>query len=298
MGDETIKPVRKAVIPVAGLGSRFLPATKALAKEAFPVVDRPAIQYAVEEAEAAGITQILFVSTPEKSALLRHFEQNLSLEGQLEAAGKAGIVTKLRATNREPGIIQEVYQNTANGLGDAVLHARDWVGDEPFAVLLPDDIFLEPESGGKRCMQELVEIYNEVGGNVIAVEDVSAEDTARYGIVDIEADKGNIVSIKGLVEKPDPSKAPSRTAIMGRYVVLPKVFDHLAKGIRGAGNEIQLTDALASMIGAHPFHGVRYTGDRFDCGTIPGYIHALAAIGLRHPEYKKQTRELLKTLNL
>jgi len=286
-----LKPLRKAVLPVAGLGTRFLPATKATAKEMLPVVDRPLIQYAVDEARAAGIEQFCFITGRGKTAIVEHFDVAYELERTLEMRGKARELAELRAQQQEPGSIMTVRQQVPLGLGHAIWCARSFIADEPFAILLPDDLMQCDIS----CTAQLAEAYRETGGNVVAVEEVPMERVNKYGVIDIEKDMGRLVSVKGLVEKPPIEEAPSNLTIIGRYVLMPEVITHLAKMEKGAGGEIQLTDGMAKLIGHQPFHGVRYEGRRFDCGDKIGFLEAQIAFALKRPEMAAQVREFLKT---
>ena len=285
------KPLRKAVLPVAGLGTRFLPATKATAKEMLPVVDRPLIQYAVDEARAAGIEQFCFVTGRGKTAIVEHFDVAYELERTLEARGKARELGQLRAEQLDPGCITTTRQQVPLGLGHAIWCARSFIGDEPFAILLPDDLMQCDVS----CTAQLAEAYRETGGNVVAIEEVPMERVNRYGVIDVDQDMGRLVSIKGLVEKPPIEEAPSNLTIIGRYVLMPEVIGHLAKMEKGAGGEIQLTDSMARLIGHQPFHGLRYKGKRFDCGDKLGYLEAQIAFALQRPEMAAQVRTFLKS---
>jgi UTP--glucose-1-phosphate uridylyltransferase len=284
-----LKPLRKAVLPVAGLGTRFLPATKAMAKEMLPVVDKPLIQYAVEEARAAGIEQFCFITGRGKVALVEHFDIAYELERTLEARNKQAELATLKETSVEPGSLVTVRQQVPLGLGHAIWCARAFVGDDPFAILLPDDLMLCERS----CMAQLADAYRETGGNVVAIEEVPRERVNRYGVLDVAEDKGRLVSVKGLVEKPPVDKAPSNLTIIGRYVLMPEVMQHLARQERGAGGEIQLTDSMAKLIGVQPFHGVRYEGRRFDCGDKAGWLEAQIAFALRRPELAPAVRAFL-----
>jgi UTP--glucose-1-phosphate uridylyltransferase len=286
-----VKALRKAVLPVAGLGTRFLPATKAMAKEMLPVVDKPLIQYAVDEARAAGIEQFCMITGRGKTALVEHFDIAYEVEAVLRERNKLAEIAMLREAQLPPGAIVTVRQQEPLGLGHAIWCARAFVGDDPFAILLPDDLILADVP----CTQQLAQAYRETGGNVVAVAEVPAQHTHRYGILDIGADDGRLVEVKGLVEKPKPEDAPSNLSIIGRYVLLPDVIEHLAKMQRGAGNEVQLTDGMAKMIGNTPFHGLRYEGRRFDCGDKIGFLEAQIAFALRRPEMADAVRTFLKT---
>ncbi len=285
-----LKPLKKAVLPVAGLGTRFLPATKALAKEMLPVVDKPLIQYAIEEARAAGIEQFCFITGRGKTSIVEHFDVAFELERTLEERGKTDTLAELRANALEPGSLVTVRQQVPMGLGHAIWCARAFIGDDPFAILLPDDLMLCEVSATK----QLADAYRETGGNVVAIEEVPRERVNRYGVLDVAEDKGRLVSVKGLVEKPSPEKAPSNLTIIGRYVLMPEVIVHLARMERGAGGEVQLTDGMASLIGTQPFHGLRYEGRRFDCGDKAGFLEAQIAFALKRPDMAPAVREFLK----
>jgi UTP--glucose-1-phosphate uridylyltransferase len=286
-----LKKLRKAVLPVAGLGTRFLPATKALAKEMLPVVDKPLIQYAVEEARAAGIEQFCFVTGRGKTALVEHFDVAFELEATLRARGKTEALADLDAMRIDPGSLLTVRQQVPHGLGHAIWCARAFIAGEPFAILLPDDLILSDTP----CMEQLANAHRQTGGNVVAVCDVPREHTDRYGILKIGADDGKLVEVRGLVEKPAPREAPSTLSIIGRYILLPEVIAHLEKMERGAGDEIQLTDGMAKLIGHQPFHGLRYEGTRFDCGNKIGYLEAQIAFALKRPDMAEAVRGFLKT---
>jgi UTP--glucose-1-phosphate uridylyltransferase len=288
----THPPVRKAVFPVAGLGTRFLPATKTLPKEMLPLVDRPLIQNAVEEARAAGIEEFVFVSSRGKGVLEDHFDISPELIGTLEARGKKAEIEIVRQTVIDPGHLFATRQHRPLGLGHAVWCAHQVIGREPFAILLPDDVVLSERA----CLAQMIDVYNEVGGNVVAVVDVPREHTNRYGILDISSDDGRIAAIKGLVEKPDPSVAPSTLSIIGRYILQPEVFDFLGQGVTGAGGEIQLTDSMAKLIGVQPFHGYRFEGKRYDCGDKVGFIEANVAFALARPDIGPKVRTALEAL--
>ena len=269
------KPVNKAVFPMAGLGTRFLPVTRAIPKEMLPVVDKPLVQWAVEEAASAGIEKFIFVTAPGKEAIEAHFGPTPVLDHALEEKGKTGLCEGSRALTELGARITCVLQPEPLGLGHAVWCTREQVGDEPFAVLLPDDMIL----GKTPCLQQMMAAYGEVGGNVVAVENVPRKHTNRYGIVDpgdgmVSEETGALVPVKGLVEKPEPAKAPSTLSVIGRYILQPQVFEHLDRKTRGVDEEIQLTDALAKMIDTLPFHGLRFSGERFDCGDKIGYLKA------------------------
>src|ERR1700756_4087840 len=284
------KPVRKAVFPVAGLGTRFLPATKAMPKEMLPIVDKPLIHYAVEEAKAAGIEQFFFVTSRGKSAIDDHFDRAFELEATLRDRGKEDVLAELEARLPEPGQIAYTRQQIPLGLGHAVWCARDLVGDEPFAVLLADDLMVCDVP----CLAQMVEAYEETGGNLVAIIEVPRADTKRYGVLDVISDDGRLVQARGVVEKPDPAQAPSTLTIIGRYIIQPEVFGHLARAEPGSGGEIQLTDALERLIhDGQAFHGLRFEGNRFDCGDKLGFLEATVALGLQHPDLGPGLRIIL-----
>lgn len=284
--------VRKAVFPVAGLGTRFLPATKVIAKEMLPVVDKPIIQYAVEEAAAAGIEYFIFITGRGKSVLVDHFDHAPELEALLDSRGKEEELESLLASMPEPGRVAAVRQQEPLGLGHAVWCARANLGNEPFAVLLPDELLMSDPP----CLKQLINVHEKVGGNVVAVTEVPQEQTNRYGILDVESDDGKVAKAKGMVEKPDPASAPSRLANIGRYILDPAVFHHLDKKIKGAGGEIQLTDAIDATTDTIPLHGVRFEGDRFDCGDKVGFLTANIAFALKRPEMADRVREAVGAL--
>lgn len=284
------KPVRKAVFPVAGLGTRFLPATKVMPKEMLPLVDRPLIQHAIDEARDAGIEEFIFVTGRAKEMLEEHFDYQPELMATLESRGKSDLLDKIKSTALPEGSLFLTRQPRPLGLGHAIWCAKKLVGDEPFAILLPDDVVLAQRG----CMSQMIDTYNKVGGNMVAVMDVPREQTASYGILDIRSDDGKLVDVKGLVEKPKPENAPSTLSIIGRYILQPDVFNHLATFEKGAGGEIQLTDAMAKLIGKQPFHGIRYDGQRYDCGSRIGFIEANIAFSLQDPEIGANVREILK----
>ncbi len=276
----TYPRVRKAVFPVAGLGTRFLPATKAMAKEMLTVLDRPLIQHAVDEAARAGIEQFIFVNGRGKHAIDDHFDLAFELDRTLELRGKTVELGRSRDMVPAPGNVISVRQQQPLGLGHAVWCARRAVGGEPFAVFLPDDLVL----GDDPCIGQLIRLHERTGGNVVAVQDVPREHAGRYGVIDAGEDDGRAVEVRGLVEKPEPAVSPSTLAIIGRYVLLPEIFERLEERRPTAAGEIQLTDAMARMIDHAPFHGLRFTGTRFDCGTKLGFLQANLAYGLRDPD--------------
>ncbi|NNC73302.1 MAG: UTP--glucose-1-phosphate uridylyltransferase GalU [Sphingomonadaceae bacterium] len=285
-----MKPVRKAVFPVGGLGTRFLPATKAIPKEMLPVVDRPLIQYAVDEAREAGIEEMIFVTGRGKSAIEDHFDIAFELEKTMSERGKA--TDAIEGTRFAPGAVSYVRQQDPIGLGHAVWCARHIVGDEPFAIFLADELMI----GQPGCMKQMVEAYEKTGGNIVCSYEVPADQTHKYGVIDPGSDDGRLVEVKGLVEKPEQGSAPSNLMIPGRYILQPDVMRVLEDQGRGAGNEIQLTDAMAQMIGKQPFHALRFTGDRFDCGSKAGFINAQIALALRHDDIADRVRAFIAEL--
>lgn len=286
------KPVRKIVLPVAGLGTRFLPATKAIPKEMLPVVDKPVIQYAVEEAVAAGIDQIIFVTGRGKAALEDHFDHAFELEAILQGRGKTATLEQLVDGMFKPGNVMYTRQQQPMGLGHAIWCARRMIGDEPFAVSLPDMLTHGPRS----CLQDLVSVYEEKGGNVVALKETNPEETEKYGIAKLGAENGDVVEVAGLVEKPKPADAPSNLYLLGRYILQPDIFDLLEKQERGAGNEIQLTDSMAKLIGRQPFHGHVFRGSVFDCGDKVGFLHANVALGFEREDIRPRLEPLLRAL--
>ncbi|UZK69499.1 UTP--glucose-1-phosphate uridylyltransferase GalU [Sphingomonas sp. S1-29] len=284
------KPLRKAVFPVGGLGTRFLPATKAIPKEMMPVVDRPLIQYAVDEAIEAGIEQMIFVTGRGKSAIEDHFDIAYELEATMKARGKS--LDILDATRLTPGNVAYVRQQEPMGLGHAVWCARDIVGDEPFAIFLADELMV----GQPGCMKQMVDAYNRVGGNVVCGYEVPEDETDRYGIVEPGAVDGQLVEVKSLVEKPKLGTAPSNLMIPGRYILQPEVMRILETQEAGAGNEIQLTDAMAQLIGKQPFHAFKFGGDRYDCGDKAGYIQANLALAVARDDIGPKVRAFAKQL--
>lgn len=276
------KRVKKAIFPVAGLGTRFLPATKALSKEMFPVVDKPLIQYALEEAREAGIEEYIFVTGGSNSTIQDHFGRSYELEKILIENNKSELVEEIKSWVPDPSQISYVRQQKALGLGHAVWCARNNIGDEPFAVLLADDLVLSNPG----CLAQMMEVYAKVKGNVVAIEEVSIEKVNRYGVLDIESEDGVVVKAKGLVEKPNPEVAPSNLSIIGRYILQPDVFRKLDNQEKGAGNEVQLTDAIADTLNDIPFYGFKFAGKRFDCGSRLGYLEANLAYALERPSMK------------
>lgn len=286
------KPVRKVVFPVAGLGTRFLPATKVLPKEMLTLLDRPLMQHAVEEAAEAGIEDFIFVISNGKETLTQHFDDAPALLETLQKKGKTDLAAKVTSCTIKKDNAFIAHQSEPLGLGHAVWCAREAVGNEPFAVVLPDDVILH-ERG---CLAQMVEQYNQTGGNLVAVEEVAPQDTSKYGILKIASERGPLVEIAGLVEKPAPEVAPSRLGITGRYILQPEIFAILDRKETGAGGEIQLTDAMAKLLGVQPFHGFRFAGKRFDCGSKTGFIQANIAYALKDPEIGGEIRKFLSSL--
>jgi len=280
-----IKKVTKAIFPVAGMGTRFLPATKSIPKEIMTLVDRPLIQYAIDEARAAGIRDFIFVTSRGKSALEDYFDHSPEMENTLRRAGKTELLEILRDTNMDSGAIAYVRQNRALGLGHAVWCARRLIGNEPFAVLLPDDVI----AAEKPCLQQMVEAYGETGGNMVAAMEVSPEKASSYGMLDVAEDMGAIVRVKGMVEKPKAEDAPSNLAVIGRYILSPQVLINLNRAKQGAGGEIQLTDAIAAEAdGPDQVYGFRFRGQRYDCGSKAGFLQATVAFGLARADLRDE----------
>ncbi|MBC7674692.1 MAG: UTP--glucose-1-phosphate uridylyltransferase GalU [Rhodoferax sp.] len=280
-----VKKVTKAVFPVAGQGTRFLPATKSIPKEIMTLVDRPLIQYAIDEARAAGIKEFIFVTSRGKSALEDYFDHSPELESTLKRQGKTELLEVLRDTNMDSGAIAYVRQNRPMGLGHAVWCARRLIGNEPFAVLLPDDVI----ASDKACLQQMIEAYSQTGGNMVAAMEVPPEKASSYGVLDIGEDMGSIVQAKGMVEKPKPEDAPSNLAVIGRYILTPEVLTNLNRMKQGAGGEIQLTDAIAEEIKTNNnVYGFRFRGQRYDCGSKAGFLQATVAFGLERPDLRDE----------
>ncbi len=291
-----MKTIRKAVFPVAGLGSRFLPATKAQPKEMLPIVDKPLIQYAVEEAVAAGITEMIFITGRNKRAIEDHFDKAYELEAELEAAGKQKLLDFVQ--NVIPKHITCIYirQSAPLGLGHAVLCARSVIGDEPFAVILADD-FMDVEGDTPAVLKQMTDVFAYEGCSVLAVHDVAREHTKQYGIVSASSYRPDLELVDGIVEKPKPEDAPSTLAVVGRYVLSPKIFDFLEDLGTGAGGEIQLTDGIAALMKAERVLAYRYTGTRYDCGSKLGYLKAMVAMGMKHPETGTEFKQFLDELH-
>ena len=290
MSTPTRKPIRKAVFPVAGLGTRFLPATKAIPKEMLPIIDRPLIQYAVDEAREAGIEQLIFVTGRGKTAIVEHFDMAFELETTMKERDKT--LEVLEPTRIQPGNLVAVRQQVPLGLGHAIWCARAIVGDEPFAIFLPDELMI----GQPGCMKQMVDAYEELGGNLISVLEVPEEEVSSYGVIAPGARNGAITEVKGLVEKPKREAAPSNLIISGRYILQPEVMRVLESQEKGAGGEIQLTDAMARMIGQQPFHAVTFAGRRFDCGSKAGFVEATLALALERDDMGADVRAMARRL--
>lgn len=285
------KKITKAVFPVAGLGTRFLPATKSVPKEIMTLVDKPLIQYAIDEAREAGIEEFIFVTSRGKSALEDYFDESPALEASLEAKGKDELLEILRETNMPSGQIAYIRQHRARGLGHAVWCARRLISpDESFAVILPDDVI----SGETSCLKQMVEAHQETGGSMVAAMEVPTSKTSSYGILDIQEDMGSLVSVKGMVEKPAADVAPSNLAVIGRYILTPDVLKNLEKTESGAGGEIQLTDAIAQeIVDGRGVYGYRFQGERFDCGSKAGFLQATVAFALERADLRDELRLFL-----
>jgi len=286
--------VTKAIFPVAGLGTRFLPATKSVPKEIMTLVDRPLIQYAIDEARAAGIEDFIFVTARGKSALEDYFDVSPELEAELERAGKTELLDVLQATNMDSGTIAYLRQHKALGLGHAVACARKLIGDEPFAVMLPDDVI----DSTTPCLQQMVEAYQETGGAMVATMEVSPEQASLYGVLDVSEQNGPISRVKGMVEKPAAGQAPSNLVVIGRYILTPQVLDNLEHVQRGAGGEYQLTDAIAAEISAgRDVYGYRFDGQRYDCGSKAGFLQATVAFALARHDLRDEFSDFLADLH-
>ena len=273
----------KAIFPVAGLGTRFLPATKSVPKEIMTLVDRPLVQYAIDEARAAGIKEFIFVTSRGKGALEDYFDHAPVLEQELRKAGKTELLEILKSTNMDSGEIAYVRQHKALGLGHAVWCARRLIGNEPFAVILPDDVI----AAETPCLQQMVDAHAQTGGNIVAAMEVPPAQAGAYGILDVAEDMGALFSVRGMVEKPDPAQAPSNLAVIGRYILNPSVLRHLNRAKSGTGGEIQLTDAIAADIAdGNPVHGYRFRGQRFDCGSKAGFLQATVAFALARDDLR------------
>jgi UTP--glucose-1-phosphate uridylyltransferase len=289
-----IKQIRTAVFPVAGRGTRFLPATKASPKEMLPVVDKPLIQYAVEEALAAGATRLVFITGASKRAIEDHFDTDAELEKLLDSQGKSDLADSLRSVLPKSATCIYIRQPAPLGLGHAVLCAQPAVGFEPFFVHLADDLIDAP----KPCLKQMAEAYYEKLGSILGVEEVAASETDKYGIVDTGGSKDKIAVINAIVEKPKPAKAPSNLAVVGRYLLTPKIFEHLEQIGSGAGGEIQLTDGIARLREEEPIYAFRFAGKRYDCGSKLGYLQATVEYGMKHPKLGAQFKAYLQELKL
>lgn len=279
------RKVTKAIFPVAGLGTRFLPATKSVPKEIMTLVDRPLIQYAIDEARAAGIKEFIFVTSRGKSALEDYFDHAPDLESSLRKSGKTELLEVLKNTNMDSGAIAYMRQHKPLGLGHAVWCARRLVGNEPFAVILPDDVI----AAEKPCLQQMVETYAETGGSMVAAMEVPADRTSSYGVLDVKSQNGPVVSVQGMVEKPPAGQAPSNLAVIGRYILSPKIFQNLNKVEKGAGGELQLTDAIAMELNeGRDVFGYRFQGQRYDCGSKAGYLQAMVAFALARDDLRDE----------
>ena len=282
--------VTKAVFPVAGMGTRFLPATKSIPKEILTLVDRPLIQYAIDEAREAGITEFIFVTSRGKGALEDYFDRAPELESSLKAKNKTELLNVLEETNMESGAIAYVRQNRALGLGHAVWCARNLIGDEPFAVLLPDDVI----AADKPCLKQMVEAYGETGGNMVAAMEVPEDKISAYGVLDVNTSISPAMKVKGMVEKPAQGTAPSNLAAIGRYILSPQILKNLDGQGLGAGGEVQLTDAIAKEIKqSNNVYGYRFAGQRFDCGTKAGFLQATVAFGLARDELRDELEDYI-----
>lgn len=287
------RKVTKAIFPVAGLGTRFLPATKSVPKEIMTLVDRPLIQYAIDEAREAGIKEFIFVTSRGKGALEDYFDHSPELENTLRKAGKTDLLAELKKTNMDSGAIAYIRQHKALGLGHAVWCARRLIGNEPFAVMLPDDVI----AGETPCLKQMVEAYAETGGNMVAAMEVPAAKTSSYGILDVKEDNGACVTVKGMVEKPAQGEAPSNLAVIGRYILSPSVLRNLNQIKSGSGGEIQLTDAIAQDIAQFDnVYGYRFRGQRYDCGSKAGFLQATVAFGLSRPDLSEELAEFLEDM--
>ena len=284
-------PIRKAIFPVGGLGTRFLPATKSMPKEMLPIVDKPLIQYAVEEAREAGIEEFIFVTGRGKTAIEDHFDHAYELQTMLKSRHRGEALAMVKATIPGPGQIAYTRQLEPLGLGHAVWCARNFVGMEPVAVLLADDLIL----GKTGCLKEMIEAYNDVGGNMVAVMEVPDVDISSYGVIAPGTIQGRLIEVRGLVEKPPAAEAPSNLAVVGRYILQPSVFEDLGRFERGAGGEIQLTDSLARQLGSGPFNGFRFAGRRFDCGSKVGFLEANIAYALDRDDMRDDVSRILKS---
>ena len=285
--------IRKAIFPVGGLGTRFLPATKSMPKEMLPIVDKPLIQYAVEEAIEAGIEEFIFVTGRGKSAIEDHFDHAYELQEMLEKRNETFALKVVKDSIPKPGQIAYTRQLEPLGLGHAIWCARNFVGSEPVAVLLADDLILSE----KGCLKQMIEAYDEIGGNMLAVMEVKNEQTSSYGIITPGAVENSLIEVLGLIEKPEPAKAPSNLAIIGRYILQPSIFDDLGRFEFGAGGEIQLTDSIAQQVGLETINGFKFNGRRFDCGNKVGFLEANIAYALNREDLRDPIQQFIKTLS-
>lgn len=291
---EVRQRVTKAVFPVAGLGTRFLPATKSVPKEIMTLVDRPLIQCAIDEARAAGITEFIFVTSRGKSALEDYFDHAPQLEASLQASGKTELLETLKTTNMESGAIAYIRQHKAMGLGHAVWCARRLIGDEPFAVILPDDVI----AAEKPCLQQMVEAYEQTGGNMVAAMEVPHDKVSSYGVLDVRPSAGPLLPVEGMVEKPDVDDAPSNLAVIGRYILTPDVLETLHRQRSGTGGEIQLTDAVAAEVGSgRSVHALKFEGQRFDCGSKAGFLQATVSFALAREDLQDELSAFLREIS-
>lgn len=285
--------ITKAIFPVAGLGTRFLPATKANPKEMLPIVDKPLIQYAVEEAVAAGITELIFVTSSSKRAIEDHFDSNFELEATLHDRGKHDLLDIVKGILPDGVSCAYIRQKSPQGLGHAVLCAKQLVMDEPFAVLLADDLI---DGGAMSCLSQMVQQFNEQQSSIIAVQKINKDETKKYGIVDVAGANSLLAKIQNIVEKPDPQHAPSNLGVVGRYILTPHIFKLLEQTQKGSGGEIQLTDAIAKLLQTENAFAYQFNGKRYDCGSKLGYLEATVAYALKHPELAEDFRRSLETI--
>lgn len=284
--------ITKAIFPVAGLGTRFLPATKANPKEMLPIVDKPLIQYAVEEAVAAGISELIFVTSSSKRAIEDHFDSNFELEATLQERGNKQLLDIVKGILPEGVSCAYIRQKSPQGLGHAVLCAKQLIMNEPFAVLLADDLI---DSGNNSCLKQMVERFSQTQSSIIAVQKVDQSETKKYGMVDVISSGESLTLMKGIIEKPNPSEAPSNLGVVGRYILTPQIFAHLEKTNKGSGGEIQLTDAIAKLLQNEKVFAYQFQGRRYDCGTKLGYLEATVAYALKHPELADDFKRSLET---
>jgi UTP--glucose-1-phosphate uridylyltransferase len=289
------KKIRKAIFPVAGMGTRFLPATKANPKEMLPIVDKPLIQYAVEEAVAAGVTEMIFVTSSSKRAIEDHFDTNFELETKLAAQGKQDLLAIVKDILPDYVTCIYVRQHEAKGLGHAVLCAKDIVGNEPFAVLLADDLI---DGGNNPCLRQLVNVYEKTHASIVSVQRIAAEDSEKYGVVDLAGELNPYAKINGIVEKPTAKQAPSKFGVVGRYILNPQIFQLLENTAPGSGGEIQLTDAIAKLLDIEEVYALKFAGTRYDCGTKIGYLEATIKYALKHATVAQDLRAFLQALEL